>query len=81
MPGMNGRELASRLRELRPELCVLYISGYTDDAVLRYGVQRDQVHFVSKPFAAASLARKVREVLDDTGAKEVDTQQLVSLRD
>jgi two-component system cell cycle sensor histidine kinase/response regulator CckA len=64
MPGLGGRQLAERLLTLRPELKVLYLSGYTDDAVMRHGVLEEQVHFLQKPFSTAALARKVREVLD-----------------
>ena len=65
MPGMNGRELAERLQSLRPEIKVLYMSGYTDDAVVHYGVLATELKFIQKPFSLASLAGKVREVLDD----------------
>ena len=64
MPGMGGRELVDRLRAVAPGLRVLYTSGYTDDAVVRNGVEQDTVHFLQKPFTPAALARKVREVLD-----------------
>jgi CheY-like chemotaxis protein len=64
MPGGGGRELAERLRRVRPGLRVLYMSGYTDDAVVRYGVEHARVDFIQKPFATATLARKIREVLD-----------------
>jgi PAS domain S-box-containing protein len=65
MPRMSGRELADLLREARPEARVLFMSGYTDEAVLRHGVLEANVSFLQKPFSPASLARKVREVLDD----------------
>src|SRR5262249_47677295 len=68
MPGLGGRELADRLAALRPGLRVLYLSGYTDDAVVRYGVSHDQVHFLEKPFSPKGLAEKVREVLDSPEA-------------
>ena len=64
MPGGGGPDLAGRLAAARPGLKVLYLSGYTDDAVLRHGVAADRVHFLQKPFTPAGLARKVRDVLD-----------------
>jgi two-component system, cell cycle sensor histidine kinase and response regulator CckA len=64
MPRMSGRELAEQLIEKRPGIKVLYLSGYTNDAVLQHGVRRDQTHFLQKPFNAAGLALKVRNVLN-----------------
>ena len=64
MPEMGGRELASRLLALHPETRVLYVSGYTEDALLRHGMREGEVTFLQKPFTPDSLARKVREVLD-----------------
>ncbi|MFN3652135.1 MAG: response regulator [Armatimonadota bacterium] len=64
MPGMSGRELHEHLRQAYPPLRVLFMSGYMDDAVLRHGVLTDDADFIQKPFAAASLAGKLREVLD-----------------
>jgi two-component system, cell cycle sensor histidine kinase and response regulator CckA len=64
MPGMNGRELASRLAHVRPETRVIFMSGYTDDAVMRHGVLEPGSTYVQKPFTPDAIARKVREVLD-----------------
>jgi PAS domain S-box-containing protein len=64
MPGMSGRELAQRLADVRPEMKVLYTSGYTDDAMLRHGALDDPTRFVAKPYTAEDLKRKVRTVLD-----------------
>jgi CheY-like chemotaxis protein len=66
MPGMGGPELASRLQPLHPELRVLHISGYTDDAILRHGVREGLTAFLQKPFTLEALVRKTREVLDAT---------------
>ena len=64
MPKMSGRELTERIRLQRPDLRILYMSGYTDDAILRHGVREDGIPFLQKPFTTEALARKVREVLD-----------------
>jgi len=64
MPGLNGRELAERIRPTRPAMKILFMSGYTQDAVVRQGVREGDVEFIAKPFRAAELAVRVREVLD-----------------
>ncbi|MBM4125487.1 MAG: response regulator, partial [Nitrospira sp.] len=64
MPGMNGRQLADELKTLRPDTKVLFMSGYTEDAILRSGIQRHAVAFLRKPYNASVLTRAVREVLD-----------------
>jgi len=64
MPGMNGREVAQRLAGARAGIKVLYLSGYTDDAIVHHGVLEPGVAFLQKPFTPAVLGRKVREVLD-----------------
>jgi CheY-like chemotaxis protein len=64
MPGMGGRELADRLTAALPGLRVLFMSGYTDDAVLRAGLGGEAVHFLQKPFTPAGFAAAVRAALD-----------------
>ena len=66
MPEMNGRELARHLASLRPEVRVLYMSGYADEAIARHGVLDPGTAFLQKPFTPDGLARKVREVLDQS---------------
>ena len=64
MPGMTGRELAEALAAARAGMRVLFMSGYTDDAVVRHGVLASGLPYLQKPFSPDDLARKVREVLD-----------------
>ncbi len=64
MRRMSGRELAARLLKVRPDMKVLYMSGYTDDAVMRSGIFHSKVAFIQKPITPEPLARKVRETLD-----------------
>jgi two-component system cell cycle sensor histidine kinase/response regulator CckA len=64
MPGMGGRTLAERFGRTRPEMKVLYMSGYTDDVILRHGVFDEGMPFLGKPFTVVDLTLKVREVLD-----------------
>jgi two-component system cell cycle sensor histidine kinase/response regulator CckA len=66
MPQMGGRELAARVRALRPQIKVLYTSGYTEQAIVHREVLGRGIAFLPKPFDPTSLARKVREVLDAT---------------
>jgi two-component system cell cycle sensor histidine kinase/response regulator CckA len=65
MPDVSGRELADQLAALRPGMRVLFMSGYTDDAVVRHGVLQEGIAYLQKPFTPDTLARKVREVLDE----------------
>jgi CheY-like chemotaxis protein len=63
MPGLSGRELADRLKTLRPGIKVLFMSGHTDDIMVHHGVLRKEAEFIQKPFGPAQLAMKVREML------------------
>jgi PAS domain S-box-containing protein len=64
MPRMGGRALAQALSKVRPALKVLYMSGYTDDAIVHHGVLDAGTHFLAKPFTTVDMTRKVREILD-----------------
>ena len=64
MPQVNGSVLAERLGELAPEMRILFMSGYSDEAVHRQGMLGPSAAFLEKPFTERTLARKVREVLD-----------------
>jgi len=66
LPLMNGRQIAERLTSLRPELKVIFMSGYTDDAVLQHGLLDSGIAYIQKPLTPATLTQKVREVLDRT---------------
>jgi two-component system, cell cycle sensor histidine kinase and response regulator CckA len=68
MPGMSGREVGRRLAAGRPEMKVLYLSGYADDSIVQHGVLEPGLAFLQKPFAPETLARRVREVLDAPSA-------------
>ncbi len=64
MPGMSGRDIAEHLGFTRPQMKVLYVSGYTDDIIAHHGVLEARTAFLQKPFSPEALARKVRAVLD-----------------
>jgi CheY-like chemotaxis protein len=70
MPGMSGKALAQQLTQTYPKLKILFMSGYTDNAIVHHGVLEPGTAFIHKPFSAAALARKVRRVLDAGSAKQ-----------
>jgi PAS domain S-box-containing protein len=64
MPGLNGREVSNRLGAVRPDLRTLFMSGYTDAAIVHHGILEPGIEYLQKPFTPSVLARRVREVLD-----------------
>jgi two-component system, cell cycle sensor histidine kinase and response regulator CckA len=66
MPEMGAGELADQLLAVRPDMKVLFISGYTNDEILRRGISRQEAAFIQKPFTAEDLMRKVRDILDNS---------------
>jgi two-component system cell cycle sensor histidine kinase/response regulator CckA len=71
MPGMTGSELANLLKPLYPELKILFMSGYNDDAIVLRGVLENGLNYIQKPFTMEGLARKVREMLDKESHKHL----------
>ncbi len=63
LPGINGRQVAEAVQDLHPSIRVLYSSGYTDDTVLRIGVDNDEVCFLAKPYTPTDLRRRIAEIL------------------
>jgi len=64
MPGMSGRQLVDRCWQMRQDFKVLYMSGYSDNAIVHHGVLEKEVNFIQKPFTFDGLASKMREALD-----------------
>jgi len=73
LPRMSGRRLAEQLAPQRPDMLVLFASGYTDDAILQHGVLNAGMAFLQKPFTPQALLSKVREVLDARGTQRAGT--------
>jgi DNA-binding response OmpR family regulator len=65
LPGQNGRDLASDLRSKCPELGIIFISGYPENAVTEHGIKEGGMFYLPKPFSLQSLTRKVRQVLEE----------------
>ncbi len=65
MPEMSGLELRDKIKAVRPDIKVIFMSGYTADVVLQPGVRAQDVHFIQKPFSMDNLARKIREVIEE----------------
>lgn len=65
MPGMSGKTLINRLKDMCPKVKVIYMSGYTDNAIVHHGVLDEGVVFIQKPFTFETLCKKVRDVLDE----------------
>ncbi|MDY6857125.1 MAG: PAS domain S-box protein [Thermodesulfobacteriota bacterium] len=65
MPQMSGAELVSKIKKIKPEVKVLFMSGYTENIIVRQGVLKENVHFIQKPFIMNDFARKVREAIDE----------------
>ena len=75
MPQMNGSELAARFSAAYPQCGILFVSGYTDDTIVRHGVSTQDVRFLEKPYTLWELARKVRQVLDARGVVPTEKEQ------
>jgi PAS domain S-box-containing protein len=65
MPGMSGRELRDKLGIIRPDIKVLFMSGYTSNVIVHHGVLEEGVHFIQKPFSLNDFARKIQEAMTD----------------
>lgn len=65
MPQMNGRQFSERVQSIRPGIKVLFMSGYTEEAIGHQGILESGLHFISKPFTEKALSRKIREALAD----------------
>ena len=64
MPGISGKEIANQISAQRPEMKVIFVSGYTPNAIVHHGILDENLHFLQKPFTAVTLTNKVREVLN-----------------
>ena len=76
MPGISGRELANQLSQLRPQTKVLFLSGYTEDAIVHHGVLDPGTAFLQKPFTVQAMVEKVRSII---GGARPDASSLPSV--
>jgi two-component system cell cycle sensor histidine kinase/response regulator CckA len=67
MAGMSGTELRDRINVLRPDIKVLFMSGYTSDVIVTHGVLKEGIHFIQKPFRIEDLSQKIAEILGSVG--------------
>src|SRR6185295_9448657 len=74
MPKMSGKDVADRLRKVHPETAVLFMSGYTDEAIVHHGIVDSHIAFIQKPFSENALAQKVRDVLDAGNGKKTSRE-------
>ncbi len=70
MPHMSGQKLATELTEQRPELRILFVSGYTENTIAHHGVLEPDVAFLPKPYTPTDLLQRVREVLDEGASSQ-----------
>ena len=70
MPGISGKELAEKIKKERPEIKVIFMSGYTENIMSKHGVFKQGVNYISKPIIPGALAQKIRKVLDEDGEEE-----------
>jgi PAS domain S-box-containing protein len=79
MPEMNGKELANRVSRLRPEVRIMFMSGYTPDTLREHGILAEQAPVLNKPFTREALVRRVREVLDASGVGKGTRERVPAL--
>jgi FixJ family two-component response regulator len=76
MPGASGPELTKQLVEQRPALKVIYMSGYTEEAIVHHGILDPGIAFLHKPFTSDTLGRKIREVLDGRAEDPIEPPRM-----